>query len=86
MEEGKDVEDDVKMVGVPEGLEGVTSGILSGKHENYDRNEGHHKSSKTRHCQEKPVGESWKIMSTMVHLTEDAGEIISCLSRNMVEV
>ena len=86
MEEGQDVEDDVKVVGVPESLEGVTPGILSGKHENNNRDESHHKSSKACHSQEKPVGESWKVMSAVVHLTEDAGEIITRLIGYMVEV
>ena len=86
MEEGQDVEDDVEVVGIPECLEGVAPGILNSKHKNYDRDEGHHKSSKACHCQEKPVGESRKIVSAVVHLTEDAGQIISCLSGNVVEV
>ena len=86
MEEGQDVEDDVEVVGVPEGLEGVAPGILSGKDKDYDCDESHYKSGKARHSQEKPVGESWKVMSAVVHLTEDAGEIITRLSGNVVEV
>ena len=86
MEEGQDVEDDVKVVGVPEGLEGVTSGVLSGKHENNDSNQCRNESSKASHGQEEPVGELGQGVGTMVHLTEDAGQVVGSLGRDVVEV
>ena len=47
MQEGEDVEDDVPVVGEPEGLEGVASGVLSGKHKHHDRDQCEYKGRKT---------------------------------------
>ena len=86
MEEGQDVEDDVQVVSVPEGLEGVAPGVLGGEDVDDDSDQSQHESSKASHCQEEPVGELGQSVSTMVHFTEDAGQIVGPLRGDVVEV
>ena len=47
MQEREDVEDHIPVVGEPEGLEGVASGILGGKYEHHDGDQCQHKGRKT---------------------------------------
>ena len=86
MEEGKEVEQYVKVVGVPKGLEGVTPGILSGKDEDDHGDQGKQDGRKSSHRQEDPVGELGQRVRTMENFAEEASQIICRLSGDVVEV
>ena len=55
VENHEEVENVVPMVGEPEGLEPVTTGIRDGKHKDYYGNEGQYERAETSHGEEEPV-------------------------------
>ena len=86
VEECEDVEHHIPVVSDPEGTEGVASCVLGSKHENDDGKHSGKESGKSCHGQEHPVGELGQNVSAMVDLSEDAGQIVSCLSSDVIEV
>ena len=74
------------MVGEPESLEGISTGVLCSKDEDYNTDECQYDGTESSHGEEEPIKEGWQVVCAVVHFTEDATEIAGSLSRDVVEV
>lgn len=86
VEEHEHVEEDVPVVGQPEGLEGVATGVLGGEDEDGDGDEGEDEGAEPGRGEEQPVEEGGEVVAREVDLAEDAAQVVCSLGGDVVEV
>ena len=86
MQEHEDVEEDVPVVGQPEGLEGVAAGVLGGKDKDHDGYEGEDEGAEAGGGEEEPEEEGGQVVAGEVDIAEDAAEVACRLRGDVVEV
>ena len=86
MQEHEDVEEDVPVVGQPEGLEGVAAGVLGGKDKDHNGYEGEDEGAEAGGGEEEPEEEGGQVVAGEVDFAEDAAEVACRLRGDVVEV